>query len=130
MAMGKKSAIKIEFKFRLIDYIYDKIFSAKSVESRLKSYFGPSVVAVKSFYSMSLEKKEQPLLVKLFYQKYSTLSTALESYRPLKRLLKRPLSRQALKKMMPVEETGQLGVLQGRERKTFQIKLMKISVLP
>lgn len=129
--MGKKSAIKIEFKFRLIDYIYDKIFSAKSVESRLKSYFGPSVVAVKSFYSMALEKKERPLLVKLFYQKYSTtLSTALESYRSLKRLLKRPLSRQALKKMMPVEETGQLGVLQGRERKTFQIKLMKISVLP
>ncbi|GBN03904.1 hypothetical protein AVEN_221701-1 [Araneus ventricosus] len=67
---------------------------------------------------MPLEKKERALLTKLFYKNDSNLSTSLREYRSLKSLRKGPMSRQALKRMITkFEETGELGVLQGRWRK-------------
>ncbi|GBM52533.1 hypothetical protein AVEN_230564-1 [Araneus ventricosus] len=69
---------------------------------------------------MSLEKKERVLLIKMFFQNGSNLSTALREYRRLKGLRKGPMLRQALKKMITkIEETWELGVLQGRGHKQF-----------
>ncbi|GBN16768.1 hypothetical protein AVEN_156101-1 [Araneus ventricosus] len=77
-----------------------------------------AITIVKSFFTMPLEKKERALLMKLFYQNNSNLSTALREYHHLNGLRKQPMSRRALKKMITkFEETGELGVLQGKGRK-------------
>ncbi|GBM41905.1 hypothetical protein AVEN_13623-1 [Araneus ventricosus] len=90
-----------------------------------------SVRAVRSFFTMSLEKKERALLMKLFYRNGSNLSTALREYQRLKSLRKGPMSRQALRKMITkFEGLGSWLCCKEEYGNSCQMKLQKKSLLP
>ncbi|GBM22131.1 hypothetical protein AVEN_266490-1 [Araneus ventricosus] len=84
-------------------YLLDPCWDGRSIKHVL--------IGRKIIFTMPLEKKEPALLMKLFYQNGSNLSTALREYRLLKGLRKGSMSRQALKKITKFEETRELGVL-------------------
>ena len=80
----------------------------------------------KPLFAVSLAKKDRTLLIKLFYQISCNLSTALREYRRLNRLRKAPMSRQDLKNtIQKFEETRDLGVMRGRERKRILNEAVK-----
>ena len=84
------------------------------------------VDVVKSFFTMTLEKKERVFLIELFYQDGSNFSRALREYRHLKRLRKNTMSRFALKTMITkFEKIGELSLNPGRGRKRISNEIVE-----
>lgn len=79
-----------------------------------------------SLLIISLLKKDQVLLVKLFYQDNNNSLAALHEYCRLKGLRKGPMLKNNLKKtIMKFEETGELGVLLEKGQKLVANEIFK-----
>ncbi|GBO17477.1 hypothetical protein AVEN_21163-1 [Araneus ventricosus] len=77
---------------------------------------------------MAFEKKERPLLLKLFYQNGSNLSTALLEYPCSKDLQKGNMSRKNM--IIKFEGIGNLGFCKQEDGSGIQRNLRKQSLLP
>ncbi|GFW88899.1 uncharacterized protein TNCV_2683331 [Trichonephila clavipes] len=122
---NKKISTKFDHQVDFIQYLIRKSAKPKPLYKLAVIAREPFSVRLSTLI-MSLQKKDRSLVVKLFYQNGSNHLAALREYRRLKDLQKGALSRIDLRKMiMKFEETGDLGVLPGRERKPVGVETVE-----